>query len=160
MPDEEEQLINLDDEVKPSRPDTRFKDLSEKVENTAKERDQAKADAEKAKKDAEFYKGFSTVASKQQHAGEYQDAIKKKVDSGYELEDAMTSVLVKEGKWVAPIQEVQRESPAGGSASTAMTSPDDKPISEMTTAEKKQRLLEMEAADPGSLSQTLRNINV
>lgn len=166
MPDE---LINENEQVeetqeetqevkKPARSDNRFKDLSEKVEMTAKERDEAKAAAEAAQKEVEFYKGFSKVSSKYQEAADYQDKIREKVMSGYDMEDAAISVLAKAGKLNAP--QVQRESPAGGSASTAMRSADDKPVSEMTTAEKRERLLEIERTDPGSLSQTLRNLNL
>lgn len=150
----------IEEDKKPARSDNRFKDLSEKVETTAKERDEAKAEADKAKKDAEFYKGFNSVSSKHQHASEYQDQIKAKVDAGYELEDAAVSVLTREGKYVTPQQESQRESPAGGSASTSIKSPDDKPVSEMTTAEKREKLEQFERENPGQLSQTLRKLTL
>src|SRR6185295_13064716 len=100
------------EQPKPARSDNRFKDLSEKVETTAKERDDFRAEAEKAKKDAEFYKGFSTTASKYEGATEFQDKIKEKVDAGYDLEDATISILAKAGRLNAP--QAQRESPAGG----------------------------------------------
>jgi uridine phosphorylase len=163
MPDEE---ITKDDEQveeqeqkpepKPSRPENRFKDLSEKVELTAKERDEAKAAAEAATKEMEFYKGFSKL--KYPEAADFQEKIKEKVLAGYDMEDAAISVLAKAGKLNAP--QATRQSPAGGSASTAVKSGDEKPVNEMTRAEKREALLELERTDPGSLSQTLRNLNL
>lgn len=164
MPDE---LINENEqeetqeetpEKKPARSDNRFKDLSEKVETTAKERDEAKAAAEAAQKEVEFYKGFSKGSTKYPEANDHQDKIREKVMSGYDMEDAIISVLAKAGKLNAP--QVQRESPAGGSASTAVRSADDKPVSEMTTAEKRERLIEWERTNPGELSKTLRNLSL
>lgn len=161
-----EDLINDDEEdiaeperpaEKPTRSDNRFKDLSEKVELTAKERDEATAKALAAEKEVEFYKGFSKVSSKYEGAADYQDKILEKVNSGYDLEDATISVLAKAGKLQnAP---VQRQSPAGGSASTAIQAGDDKPLGEMTRAEKRAALEETERTEPGSLSKTLRNTN-
>lgn len=157
--DEQEQIEEVVDK-KPARSDNRFKDLSEKVETTAKERDEAKADADAAKKDLEFYKGFSTISSKAEYsaAPDYQEKIKEKFDTGYTLEDAALSVLGKAGKLNAP--QMQRQSPAGGSASTAMKSVDDKPVNEMTKEEKREKLMELERETPGSLSQALRNLNL
>lgn len=144
---------------KTSRPDNRFKDLSEKVETTAKERDEATAKAEAAQKEVEFYKGFTKVSSKYEGASDYQDKILEKVNSGYDLEDATISVLAKAGKFTAPVKE-RGESPAGGSASTSMTGADDKPINEMTQAEKREKLIAFDQENPGSLSKTLRQINL
>jgi len=164
---EEEQTINLEDEeqvaeapkveAKVPRPENRFKDLSEKVEMTAKERDEARLAAEAAQKEVEFYKGFSKL--KYPDAAEFQDKIKEKVMAGYDMEDAAISVLAKAGK-LQSSSPVQRESPAGGSATTALKSFDDKPPGEMTTAEKRERLMQIERENPGSLSQTLRSINL
>lgn len=142
---------------KPSRPDNRFTQLSEKVETTAKERDELATKLALAEKENEFRKGFSKVASKYEGANDYEDKILEKVNSGYDLEDATISVLAKAGKLNAP---QQRQSPAGGSASTSVQSPDDKPVGEMTTAEKREKLMEFERTEPGSLSQTLRTINL
>ncbi len=163
MPDE---VINDDEEVveeikpeppKPTRPEMRLKDLSEKVETTAKERDEATAKALAAEKEVEFYKGFSKVSSKYEGAADYQDKILEKVNSGYDLEDATISVLAKAGKLQnAP---TARQSPAGGSASTAIQAGDDKPVGEMTTAEKREKLLEYERTNPGDLAKTLRTLN-
>ncbi len=142
---------------KPPRSDNRFKDLSEKVELTAKERDEATAKATALEKENEFYKGFSKVSSKYEGAADHQDKILEKYTAGYDLEDATISVLAKAGKLQnAPT----RQSPAGGSASTAIQAGDDKPISEMTRAEKRAALEEQDRLEPGSLSKILRNTNV
>ncbi len=155
--DDEEVIPEEKPEVKPSRPENRFKDLSEKVETTAKERDEANAKAVAAEKEVEFYKGFSKVSSKYEGASDYQDKILEKVNSGYDLEDATISVLAKAGKLQNSLQA--RQSPAGGSASTAIQAGDDKPVSEMTTAEKREKLLEYERGNPGELAKTLRTLN-
>lgn len=159
MPDE----INDDEVVEPvvektPRPENRFKDLSEKVETTAKERDEANAAKEAAEKEVSFYKDFSKL--KYSDAIDFQDKIKEKVMAGYDMDDAAISVLTKAGKFNQQAQTQVRQSPAGGSASTSMTTPDDKPVGEMTTAEKKQRLLDIEREQPGTLSQALRTINL
>lgn len=147
---------------KPARSDNRFKDLSEKVELTAKERDEATAAKLAAEKELDFYKTFSKVSSKPEYqaASEYQDKIKEKVLSGYDMEDATISVLGKAGKLGNFAPPVKRDSPAGGSASTAIQSGDDKPVNEMTTAEKRAKLMDIERTDPGALTQTLRSINL
>lgn len=138
---------------KPDRSDNRFKDLADKVKTTAEERDASKAEAEAAKKEVEFYKGFSQVSSKYEGAVDYQDKILEKVNSGYDLEDATISVLAKAGKLTnAP---VQRESPTGGSATTSMKDSGDKTIAEMTRAEKREALMQGEAEN-GSLTKILR----
>ncbi len=79
------------------------------------------------------------------------------MNSGYDLEDATISVLAKAGKLQNAPQG--RQSPAGGSASTAIQSGDDKPVNEMTTAEKREKLLEYERGNPGELAKTLRTLN-
>lgn len=157
----EEEIINeFEAEEKPPRSDNRIKDLSEKVKTTAEERDkfaQEKADAEAAvqaaKKETDFYKGFSAINSKYPGASEYQDKILEKVNAGYEMEDAAISILAKEGKLTTPAERV--ESPAGGSAATSMANPDDKPLAEMTRDEKRAKLEEIER-ETGGVSQILR----
>lgn len=156
--EEQEVIEQPQAEEKPQRSDNRFKDLSEKVKTTAEERDKLAKEAEEAKKEAEFYKNFNKASTKYQEAGNYQDKIREKVMSGYDMEDAMVSVLAKEGK-LNPTQ-IQRQSPAGGSASTAMRSTDDKPVNEMTQAEKRAALVEFERENPGQLGQTLRSLNL
>jgi hypothetical protein len=148
------------EEKKPARSDNRFKDLSEKVELTAKERDEANAKAAALEKELDFHKGFSKVANKFQNAADYEEKIKEKVLSGADMEEATVAVLYKAGKLDMNTPQVQRQSPAGGSASTAMRSADDKPVNEMTTAEKRERLLEWERTNPGEMAQALRSLNL
>lgn len=134
-----------------NREKTRNKDLSEKVINTAKERDEAKALADKvevekqaALKDVDFYKNFSTVNSKYSGAAEYQDRIKEKVMAGYDLEDATISILAKEGKFNPPVEVKAKESPAGGSAVNTFKAGGEKPVADMTLDEKRNQLIEAE----------------
>ena len=68
-------------EPKPARSDNRFKDLSEKVETTSKERDELAAKLVLAEKENEFRKGFTKVASKYEGASEFEDKILEKVNS-------------------------------------------------------------------------------
>lgn len=143
-------------EVKPPRSDNRFKDLSEKVETTAKERDEATAAKAAAEKELEFYKGFGKVANKFEGADSYEDKIKEKFLSGTDLEEATVTTLYKAGK----LGNAPRQSPAGGSASTAIQSGDEKPTSEMTTAEKREKLVAYDRENPGDLTQTLRKMNL
>lgn len=138
----------------------RFQTLSDKVVETSKERDDALARAsaetearQKAEKDAEFYKDFSVNISKYPNASEYQDKILEKVRGGYSTEDAMVSVLAKEGKLNVP-EPAQRPVPqaAGGSASTSMEG--GKTLENMSAAEKFEAL--QEADKTGDLAAALR----
>lgn len=158
----EEELINEEEQVvveekseqKPTRPENRFKDLSDKVETTAKERDEAKAKAEEATKEVEFYKGFSKL--KYPEAVDYQDKIKEKVMAGYEMEDAAMAVLGKAGKLVLnPVPSAPRESPAGGSATTNLKSSSEKTIDEMSQVERRSALEQAER-ESGYLTKILR----
>lgn len=108
---DEVQEVEIPEPVK--REDKRIKGLSEKVELTAKERDTYKAEAEKAAREAGFYKEFAGMVSKHPAATEFQDQIKEKVMAGYTPEDATYAILAKQGKLgqTAPV-----ENPAGGSA--------------------------------------------
>ncbi len=132
----------------------RYKDLSEKVITTAKERDDAlaqqKADTAarlKAEKELSFYKDFSQVSAQHPQAAAYQDKILEKVNSGYSTEDATLAVLAKEGK-LQPIsaqtQSYRPDNVAGGSASTAMSDTGDKRPEEMTREELRNALLDAE----------------
>ena len=154
MPDE---VLTTDNEsvtqVDTTRSDNRFKDLADKVKSTAEERDAANAKIVALEKENEFHKGFSKVASKYEGAADYQDKILEKVNSGYELEDATISVLAKAGKLTnAP---VQRESPAGGSATTTINNGGEKTLNEMTHAEKREALIQAEN-EGGGISKILR----
>ncbi len=135
-----------------NREKTRNKGLSEKVIQTAKERDEFAANLEKEKaekaaalKDADFYKNFSTVTSKYQGSAEYQEQIRERVNKGYDLEEATVAVLAKEGKFVPPsVPQPPRESPAGGSAVNTFKSGGDKTVGDMTQAERRSALMEAE----------------
>lgn len=161
MDNEEQPPLNNESEQEAGRANKRFTDLSEKVKTTAEERDaeranaeKSKAEAEAAKKEAEFYKGFNAVSSKYEGASEYQDKILEKVNAGYDIEDATISILAKEGKFNAP--QVQRESPAGGSATTTMKGGNEKTLNEMSRDEKRAELEKWEN-ETGGVSAVLRN---
>lgn len=161
MPDE---ITNDDEPVIPeeksTRPDNRFTQLSEKVKTTAEERDAANAAKAAAEKELEFYKGFSKVSAKPEYqaASEYQEKIKEKVLSGYEMEDATISVLGKAGK--LGFTPTKKDSPAGGSATNTVTGDGEKTLAEMSRQEKRDKLMEFERETPGSLAQTLRSTNI
>ncbi len=156
MPDEEEIINDAEqEEEKPTRAENRFKDLSDKVELTAKERDEATAKSAALEKENQFYKGFSKVSSKYQDAGEYQDKILEKYNAGYDMEDAAISVLAKAGKLTNMPAPTTRQSPVGGSATTAMSSGGDKPVSEMSRDEKRAALEDIER-ESGGITQMLR----
>ena len=131
----------VEEQSQPKREDKRIKDLSGKVELTSKQRDEAIALAEKAQREAGFYKDFSGMISKYPHATEYQEKIKEKVMGGYTVEDATAAILVKEGKFMT---SQPRENPAGGSS--VNQPPKVKNASEMTQAERLEALKEAEKA--------------
>lgn len=138
----------------------RFEQLSEKVILTSKERDEAKANAESlteaklnAEKERDFYKDFSANVSKYPNASEFQDKILEKVKGGYSTEDAMVSVLAKEGK-LNIASEASRGAPTqaeGGSAPTALGG--DKNPNDMNIEDKRSAL--MEADKSGDLANAL-----
>lgn len=134
-----------------SRKDSRIKSLLEKNKLTSEERDEKdrllKEKEEllaNTSKENEFLKGFTKVSTKYQGANDYQDKIWEKVKSGYDVEDATVSVLNKEGKFIPPEQIQERESPAGGSASTGITDKADKPINQRSKEELRAALIEQE----------------
>ena len=109
----------------------------------AKAKEEAEAKANAAQKDVEFYKNFNIVSAKYQGANEYQDKIREKVMSGYDVEDAMISILAKEGKFQGmPTPTPEREMAAGGSAPTAMAGSGGKSVDEMSKDEKRAALEE------------------
>lgn len=135
-----------------TRKDKKYKSLSEKFETSEKEKadlskakEEAEAKALALEKEVEFSKGFNTVSSKYQGASEYQDAIREKVLAGYDLEDATVAVLNKEGKFTPAQQVEERVSIAGGSASTSITYSGDKKPEEMSRAELKGALQDLES---------------
>lgn len=141
----------------PSEVESRIKDLSSKVKTASEERDAAKAladtaAAEKAEavKERDFYASFSDVVSTHPVAKDHKEDILAKVKTGYTVEDAAVSVLNKAGKLVP--QPVERQSPAGGSATTNVTGAQNKSIRDMTQAERKAQLLDLEQKGEMSMS--------
>lgn len=135
----------------------RYEQLSEKVITTSKERDEAqvkaKAETERAElatKERDFYKDFSANVSKYPNASAYQDKILEKVKSGYSTEDAMVSVLAKEGKLSSPGAPYIPNA-EGGSAPTNLEGP--KSIEDMSRDEKWSAL--KEADKTGDLARAL-----
>lgn len=147
MADEFLEELGLEEET-PQTPkqDQRLKNLSEKVKLTAEERDEKErllqeeaGKREQAEKDVEFYKNFNTLADKFPGASEYQDQIREKVLAGYDAEDAAVSILNKEGKLPGMTQAPISDSPAGGSATTTLST-GEKNVSEMTQDERRAEL--------------------
>lgn len=139
----------------------RFEQLSEKVINTSKERDdalakvQAEAEAKvSAEKERDFYKDFSANVSKYPNASEFQDKILEKVKGGYSTEDAMVAVLAKEGKLTMPTEQAPTYGGQveGGSAATTITG--DKTLDNMSTDEKFSALAEADKS--GELGKLLK----
>jgi len=163
MENEELNLDNLDTQVEEKlKVKNRFEKLSEKVILTSKERDElAKAKEElqaqnsSISKERDFYKDFSVNVTKYPDASEFQDKILEKVKAGYSTEDAMVSVLAKEGRLNAsPVQEKPRSQAQveGGSAPTQFKG--DKSIYDMTPTEKLAMLAEADKS--GDLVNALR----
>jgi hypothetical protein len=143
-----------EDELKTNN---RYKQLSEKVISTAKEKEEAEAQTKKARAEAEaltkerdFYKDFSAKANKYPGANDLQDKIWEKVKLGYETEDAMVSVLNKEGKLTSEPQP--KQAAEGGSAQTVF--PGEKSLDDMNAQEKMAALVEAEKT--GDLVRALR----
>lgn len=127
--------------VELSRAEERIKQLSEKVELTAKERDEVKNLVKERddkiaslEKENAFNSGFADILGTHPAAKDHKDEIKAKVLSGYSPEDAAYAVLGKAGKLgtSAPAPQV-----AGGSADTAMPQGGQKEIKDMSLAEKR-----------------------
>ena len=155
LPNENEPELEpeLEPEKKPARSDNRFKDLSDKVELTAKERDEATTKATALEKELDFHKGFSKITSKFSNASEYEDKIKEKVLAGADPEEATVAILYKAGK-LDMGQAPKPNSPAGGSAGTTMTS-GEKDLKDMTREEKREALIQLEQ-ETGAVTQMLR----
>ncbi len=138
--DIEDQSINKTEE--------RIKNLSSKVKDTSRERDEANAKAQAeadrasaAEKERDFYASFSDQTSKYPGASEYKDAIKEKVLSGYSVEDATVAVLASEGKFTPQVETVMAPAnAAGGSASFQLPSGGSKTLGEMSRDEKRAEL--------------------
>lgn len=128
-----------------SRSQQRITQLSEKVELTAKERDEEKRlRGEDQKKISElerensFNSGYADILSAQPLAKEHKDEIKAKVLTGYTVEDATFAVLGKAGK-LGSAQQTISPQVAGGSASTTPQS-GSKEVKDMSLQEKRDAL--------------------
>ena len=116
----------IEETNKESRSQQRIKQLSDKVELTAKERDEVKVLREQdQKKIAElerenaFNAGFSDILVNPATAAarEHKDEIKAKVLAGVSIEDATFAILGKAGK-LGHTPEPTAQEVAGGSATT------------------------------------------
>jgi hypothetical protein len=138
--------IELEEGQQDSKVEKRIKALSNKVKLTAKERDdrdkaakKAEAERDSAKKEVEFYSSFSDSIEKYPAAKEYKDKIKEKVLAGYPVEDAVVTVLAKEGKLSGVAQATQTV--AGGSATNLPNTGGDKKLDDMTREEKRAEVI-------------------
>lgn len=113
----------------------------------------AEAKAAQLEKEREFYKNFTQLSSKYPEATHYQEQILERVNKGYDLEEAALGLLAKEGKLGVSSQPVRTPSIEGGSALNNI-SEGDKPLQEMSAAEKLAQLQELEKT--GELAQALR----
>ena len=155
-------LEQLDSELeKENKVEKRIKDLSEKVRLTSEERDEQKnllnASTQKVaelERENAFNSGFVDILSTHSAAKDHKDEIREKVLKGYSVEDATLAVLGKAGKLgqTQPPPAYKTENPAGGSAVTQPLVGDQKPISELSREEKRQKLVELEAR--GDISMT------
>lgn len=145
MTEENIDIEQIDADInKENKVEERIRDLSGKVKLTSQERDELaeaktalEQDKTKLEKERDFYKDFSATSAKYPQAGEFQDKILEKVQSGYSVEDATVSVLNSEGKLIPQKEDV--EIVAGGSAT--ITPPEgSKGPDDMTQAERRERL--------------------
>jgi hypothetical protein len=134
----------------PSESEKRIKQLSGTVKSMAEERDAAKqaadaaaAQAAEVARERDFYAGFADVVSQNPAAKDHKDDILSKVKSGYTVEDAAWAVLGKAGK-IGQSNTVD-VNVAGGSAVNAIQQNTQKPVNEMTQAERLEGLREAEA---------------
>ncbi len=125
-----------------SEAEKRIKQLSEKVRLTSEERDEKIRLLDETTKERDFYSGFSDMVTTNPAAKDHKDEILAKVKGGYTVEDATFAVLGKAGKLGQPAPKpAEPLNPAGGSAVVnTSTSAGDKPISEMTQAERRAKL--------------------
>jgi hypothetical protein len=121
-----------------SRAEERIIDLSAKVKVEAEARATAEAARLEAERRAQFAESFVDIVSTNPAAKEFKADIQAKVMSGYTPEDAAFAVLGKAGK--LGYQAPAPESPAGGSATTAMNGNATKSVSEMTQEERRAQL--------------------
>lgn len=136
-----------DDPIIPSTSpaEDRIKQLSDKVELTAKERDEKDNQLKESntkiatlEKENAFNSGFADMLGTHSAAKDHKDEIKAKAMAGYSVEDATLAVLAKAGKLgVAPTTAPHV---AGGSAATTMPQGAQKEVKDMTLAEKRAQL--------------------
>lgn len=129
-----------------NRSQERIQQLSEKVELTAKERDEMKGlvgERDKTiaelQKENTFNSGFSDMLGTYSAAKDHKDEIKTKVLAGYSVEDATLAVLGKAGKLGSQAAPASTPQIAGGSAVTNPQS-GHKETKDMTLAEKREAL--------------------
>ena len=127
-----------------SRSQERIQQLSDKVQLTARERDEKEAlikerDAKIAdlEKENSFNSGFADMLGNHPAAKDHKDEIKAKVLAGYTVEDATLAVLGKAGK-LSAITPVTPQV-AGGSATINPQSAQKEP-KDMTQAERRDAL--------------------
>lgn len=149
---ENENEIVVEEEITKKNPvEERMRNLSKAKLDAETAKTEAETKAQNAEKEVSFYKDFSGSISKYPAANEFQDAIKEKVMSGYTMEDATVAVLNREGKLQPQTAPIQRQSPAGGSASNALSG-GAKSQTEMTRDERRQAIRDAEARGDISLS--------
>lgn len=145
---EEELELDLNEGQHINKTEERIKNLSSKVKDTSRERDEANAKAQSeaearvaVEKERDFYASFSDQTSKYPGASEHKDAIKEKVMAGYSVEDATVAVLAKEGKYTPQVEQAPAPAnAAGGSASFQLPSGSSKTLGEMSRDEKRAEL--------------------
>ncbi len=135
----------IDPAIQPTQPKVenraaeRIQQLSDKVELTAKERDDLKTANESTTRERDFYKGFAEVIGTNPAAKDHQDEIKDKVLKGYTVEDATFAVLGKAGKLGQPAQVQAAPHITGGSADTSPQGAQ-KEVKDMSQAERRAQL--------------------
>lgn len=157
----EELELNLDDldQIEASEDNrlkvkNRFQQLANDKKALAQEKEAEIAKNKELERERDFFKGFSGQLTKYPKATDHQDKIWEKVRAGYELDDAIVSVLNKEGqlteqKIEQPIEQpkieptVQPIQAEGGSSPTIVTE-GNKSVSDMTTSEKLEALKQLE----------------
>jgi len=145
-----EEVVQEKPQIK-NKVEERITDLSEKVKTAATERDTEKVAREAAEKERDFYKGLTKLSAKHPNATDYEDEIREKVMKGYDMEDAAIAVLSKKGKLTMNTQKVERETVAGGSATTNPSS-GSKGVKDMSQTERLAALREAEARGEIGLS--------
>ncbi len=129
-------------EPEKSRSEERFTQLSEKVKEEAIARQAAEKRATDAEKKAAFADGYADMVATNPAAKEFKADIEAKFMSGYTVEDATLATLAKAGKLGTPqaAQPTAGEIAGGSSPVSPPQGSGQKPVSEMTLAEKRAQL--------------------